>query len=99
MNAMTSERLGVPAEPPSRVHLMPATAAPKHMASTSLWPSASVGQAADIAVMTVAWAPRSSDLVDLKSDHHPRRLRETDDEKKKTETKTKTKADCDSRRG
>src|SRR6516165_2027299 len=41
MSASTSERLGVPAEPPSRVHLMPATAAPKRMASTSLWPSAS----------------------------------------------------------
>jgi hypothetical protein len=29
MNASTSERVGVPAEPPSRVHLMAATAAPR----------------------------------------------------------------------
>src|SRR5580704_5022266 len=40
-NASTSARVGAPAEPPTRLHLMPATAAPKRMASTSLRPSAS----------------------------------------------------------
>ena len=55
-NASTSARVGQPEAPPIRVHLMPATAAPKRIAAVTPWPSVSADQ--ETAMERVAGAKR-----------------------------------------